>query len=271
MGNKDLGECSQQTERIENSRPLKKAKYVWQVKGKYHLKSSCQNKTEPVVTDHKDKSCDCSKHDSKEDICKGKCIDKFLAKTETLLDSDEDENVSKNIDKSISNEIPITLVSPYPKNQDYYLRKWQARQIARGYIDNTINSVLETWVSAPFDAEDFVENCDDDGHIEDEGILMAIQAHGLQSNKLNKKGPSLSFVRPDELADNTLDKIDTVRSQIIREGFKMDVPLNSSSSSSDDRDIEAEANFDVVYPVDILNAAILVAIEKKGLSSFNHV
>ncbi|KAJ3628013.1 hypothetical protein MTP99_015340 [Tenebrio molitor] len=268
MDNEDCGECSQHNDSCEMSRPLKKAKYVWQVKGKYHLKANYQNKAEGTNSKEK-RNCSCDAHINKEEICKGNCIDTFLAKTEALLDSDEDETISKNIDKSISNEIPITLVSPNPKNQDYYLRKWQARQIARGYIDNTINSVLETWVSAPFDAEDFVENCDDDGHIEDEGILMAIQAHGLQSN-LNKKGPSLSFVRPDELADNTLDKIDSVRSQFIKEEFGMEVSTNSSSSS-DERDIEAEANLDIVYPVDILNAAILVAIEKKGLSSFSNV
>lgn len=264
MGN-DYGECSHHGESSEFGRPLKKAKYVWQVKGKYHLKASYQNKPEPPVESNKEaRTCDCSKTTIAEER---KCIDNFIAKTESFFDSDEEEEISRNIDKSISNEIPITLVSPYPKNQDYFLRKWQARQIARGYIDNTINSVLETWVSAPFDAEDFVENCDDDGHIEDEGILMAIQAHGLQSNK-SKREPSLSFVRPDELADSTLDKIDTVRTKILREKLDLEPPTDCSSSSSGERDFESD-DLGVEYPVDILNAAILVAIEKKGLSSNN--
>ncbi|KAJ3640583.1 hypothetical protein Zmor_027139 [Zophobas morio] len=261
MGNEDCGESSQQNEN-EVERPLKKAKYVWQVKGKYHLKANYENKTEPKVETSKEKRCDCSEQNIREER---KCIDKFLAKTESFLDSDDDESVSRNIDKSISNEIPITLVSPNPKNQDYYLRKWQARQIARGYIDNTINKVLENWSSAPFDAEDFVENCDDDGRIENQGILMAIEAHGLQSNK-SKKEASLSFLRPDELADNTLDKIDTARSQFLKEGLGLEVSPEENAAAVD-TELEAKLGIGVEYPVSVLNAAILVAIERKGLSS----
>ncbi|EEZ98815.1 uncharacterized protein LOC103315050 [Tribolium castaneum] len=257
MGNEDTGECSQQGDNCEFGRPLKKAKYVWQVKGKYHLKASYQNKSEPSVDEDEEKRpCECAQHKASEER---KCIDNFLAKSESFFDSDEEEEVSKNIDKSISNEIPITLVSPYPKNQDYFLRKWQARQIARGYIENTINSVLETWGSAPFDAEDFVENCDEDGHIEDEGILVAIQAHGLQSN-LPKKENSLS-----ELAENALEKIDTVRSQILRQELGLEPPPECNPTKDcESEDLSVEYNV-----VDILNSAILVAIEKKGLSSNN--
>lgn len=216
----------------QNDRPLKKAKYVWEVKGKYHLKSNEKNKIE-----ESDKSlfCGCEKVNNVDDKnYKDKCIDALLAKTESIFDSDEDNaSQPQNIETSISNEIPITLVSPKPQNEDYYLQKWQAKQIARGYIDNTINSVLENWsnTNVPFDAEDFVENCINDGHVEDEGILMAIQAHGLQSQETTQK--------PLEGADqeNTHEKV----------GIRNDV--------------------DIVYPVDILNAAILVAIEKEGLSA----
>ncbi|XP_044257982.1 uncharacterized protein LOC123007034 [Tribolium madens] len=256
MGNEDIGECSQQGDNCEFGRPLKKAKYVWQVKGKYHLKASYQNKSESSVEEDEEKRpCECAQHKVSEER---KCIDNFLAKSESFFDSEEEEEeVSKNIDKSISNEIPITLVSPYPKPQDYFLRKWQARQIARGYIENTINSVLETWGSAPFDAEDFVENCDEDGHIEDEGILVAIQAHGLQSTK-----PKKEYSLP-ELAENAFDKIDTVRSQILRHELGLEPPPECNPS----KDCEPE-NLGVEYNVvDILNSAILVAIEKKGLSS----
>lgn len=246
MGNEDYGESSrgneEEEEEEENTRPLKKAKYVWQVKGKYHLKASCQNKTPGLP---------------EENVQNNNNIDKFLARTESILESSDEEESSKNIDRSISNEIPITLVSN-TKNQDYYLKKWQTRQIARGYIDNTINSVLETWAStAPWiDAEDFLDKCEDDGQVEDEGILMAIQAHGLQSNTEQK---SETF-RTDQ---ESLDQFDTVRNKV--EEFAMEVVPDKSPPLED-----VESNFDdIVYPVDILNAAILVAIEKKGLSSCN--
>ncbi|KAJ8977049.1 hypothetical protein NQ317_000934 [Molorchus minor] len=48
-------------------------------------------------------------------------------------------------------------------------------KVARGFVDNTINSVLETWINPPFDAADFV-GCDNDGQVEDDAILMAIQS-----------------------------------------------------------------------------------------------
>lgn len=56
MGNEGIGECSQQSSddktNEDGDRPLKKAKYMWQVKGKYHLKgpsaSSSQNRIPPI-------------------------------------------------------------------------------------------------------------------------------------------------------------------------------------------------------------------------------
>lgn len=46
-------------------------------------------------------------------------------------------------------------------------RKWQARQIARGFVDNTINSMLENWGAGdqPFDAANLIEDCANDGQV----------------------------------------------------------------------------------------------------------
>lgn len=233
MDHKNKSGCSHQTDFNQNDRPLKKAKYVWEVKGKYHLKSNDKSKMDE---NGKNISCGCDKVNSiQNEGYKEKCIDALLAKTESILDSDEDNaSQPQNIETSISSEIPITLITPKPHNEEYYLQKWQAKQLARAYIDNTINSVLENWSTTRiiFDAEDFVENCINDGHVEDEGILMAIQAHGLhpkQSQRRSTGGP--------EQHNSTREKLD----------------------------IRNEKDF--VYPVDVLNTAILVAIEKEGLSS----
>lgn len=236
MDNEEKSGCSHHTDFNQNDRPLKKAKYVWEVKGKYHLKSN--EKTKTGESSNTNISCGCDKMNNIEnEAYKEKCIDALLEKTESILDSDEDNATQlQNIETSISSEIPITLITPKPHVEDYYLQKWQARQIARGYIDNTINSVLENWsnTNAPFDAEDFVENCINDGHVEDEGILMAIQAHGLQSKETSQQR---STAEAEQLNDSTRQKLD----------------------------VRNEADF--VYPVDVLNTAILVAIEKEGLSS----
>lgn len=179
----------------DNDRPLKKARYLWQVKGKYHLKdNNAKFLNNEVVDSDKKSGSDVNKNiqpitsnisqtrnNNNTDVRDRNIVEKLILSSDKILDFPDPNSPPRNIDKSISDEIPITLVKPRPKNEDFYLRKWQARQIAKGFVDNTINRVLENWMVAPFDATDFVENCDNDGQVEDEGILMAIQSHGLQS------------------------------------------------------------------------------------------
>lgn len=53
------------------------------------------------------------------------CTETFLAKIEDIMDrdnSDEDDSEKLPLENSIENEIPVTLVSAQPKNQDHYLR-----------------------------------------------------------------------------------------------------------------------------------------------------
>lgn len=64
--------------------------------------------------------------------------------------------------------------------------------MAKGFVDNTINRVLDSWMIAPLPADmannrvlaldvaEFINNLPGD-NIENEGILMAISAHGLQN------------------------------------------------------------------------------------------
>lgn len=65
--------------------------------------------------------------------------------------------------------------------------------MAKGFVDNTINRVLDSWLVAPLPADmdnnqflaldvaEFINNLPGDNSIENEGILMAISAHGLQN------------------------------------------------------------------------------------------
>ncbi|XP_018575691.1 uncharacterized protein LOC108914365 [Anoplophora glabripennis] len=295
MSNQDKGEHSRRDEPNEDEKPLKKARYVWEVKGKYHLKDTYKNNntvnknnnTEAGLSDSNKKCVDNKKHDDKEgatvkkqnESCSSNkcCIESFLAKTEAIMDSDVDEDdvPVSNLDCNILKEIPVTLVSPMPRNQDYYLRKWQARQIARGFVDNTINTVLETWINPPFDAADFVENCDNDGQVEDDAILMAIQSHGLQSNARGNVQFSssadereIAFVRNPEIEESTLDNFENYQNELIKEQENVSSSSNGDSMSCDSsisNPGEGES-LDIGDPMDFLNAAVSVAIQKKGLS-----
>ncbi|KAF5282111.1 hypothetical protein FQR65_LT14429 [Abscondita terminalis] len=222
MGSEGVGDCSHKSSI-----------------GKYHLKDADKDVSElDNVVENEDNNCN------------GRCyIEGLLAHSENIMDyedSSEDE-CQKNIDKSIHDEIPVTLVKPNPKNQDYYLHKWQARQVAKGYMDNTINHVLETYMTPPFDASELIDNCENDGQVEDEGILMAIQSHGLHSNddNWNQSHSDTSFIKPQDIEEFALDNYQNVHNELFK------------------NKITDESNF--------LEAAVSVAIQKKGLSSQNCV
>ncbi|KAF5285437.1 hypothetical protein FQA39_LY16691 [Lamprigera yunnana] len=227
----------------ELEQPSKKARYIWQLKGKYHLKDKGYEESELV--------------EEKQDVCEndencGRCYIKgLLAHSENAMSYDDssEEECQKNIDKSICDEIPVTLVKPNIKNHDYYLQRWQARQVAKGYMDNTINRVLETYMfNQCIDASDLVEDCGNDDQVEDEGILMAIQSHGLQSADNNWNGLNTKWdneIESNKIEEFALDNYQNIHNEMLKSK------------------ITDENNF--------LEAAVSVAIQKKGLSSQNCV
>ncbi|XP_012266111.2 uncharacterized protein LOC105691890 [Athalia rosae] len=81
------------------------------------------------------------------------------------------------------------------------LKKWQARHVAKGFMDNTINHVLEDDVAAPsfgaMHSRDHLRTND----MEDRAVTMAIRNHGLvqPSNFLPDPDPPSSS---DNLINN---------------------------------------------------------------------
>lgn len=100
-------------------------------------------------------------------------------------------------------ERPSTPIVP-TSHPDWNVRKWQTRQIAKAFMDNTINSVLDEMGFTPVpdsapdsDPDDVLgsisfprfeeysdEDEEEDESVENEGILSAIQRHGLQRHTL---------------------------------------------------------------------------------------
>ncbi|XP_030763881.1 uncharacterized protein LOC115888327 [Sitophilus oryzae] len=307
MERSNKGDHSRKSEYADGEKPLKKARYVWEVKGKHHLKQPSNNSANASTSKENTQNGVNSEDNQKQDSIsssvtptKNCCLKTFLDKTEDIMDrdsSDEDDSQKLPLESSLENEIPVTLVSAQPKNQDYYLRKWQARQIARGFVDNTINSMLETWgelVPTRIDTTDFVENCENDGQVEDDAILMAIQSHGLQSgwksspisepnssvsNSTTNSNCSSNFTttvcskigsdsiileKNSNIQESTCDNYENIQkeheneSSVASTSSSMSVDTVSSVSNPYDEDIGDEMNF--------LNAAVSVAIQKKGLT-----
>lgn len=257
MSKQNRGQHSRNDEPDELEKPMKKARFLWEVKGKHHLKDSFKNNNISTSINNisneaeTDNIINESEVDEKHgEDCQKKepcnCLQQFLARSEDIMVDIEDELNLNQIEVE-EYDIPLSLLGSNEKNQDYYLRKWQARQIARGFVDNTINSVLETWANRPSDVGDFVENCHNDGQVEDDAILMAIQEHGLQSRGESRDGSRLRF------SSELKEQMATI---LVRE----------STQNCSDLEPEFGGSRQTEENLDFMNAAVSAAIEKKGLS-----
>lgn len=262
MADQDRGEHSRKPDDKNDEKPMKKAKYEWQVKGKHHLKETNGSSSGTKVNNNEesDDGILTAKRHKKGETCH--CI---------IMENSEDEDWVSANDVC---DIPVTLVNPNVRLQEYLLHKWQTRRLARGFVDNTINTILENWKSIPvnFDASDLVENCENGGQVEDEGILMAIQSHGLQpsfSNPLrryrNGEGSLNLHVGEMSRFDNIRFDWNAVQDQLER---ARSAPENHKNDNKENEENKECDNSQVEDPMEFLNAAVSAAIEKKGLSSF---
>ncbi|XP_068622680.1 uncharacterized protein [Battus philenor] len=216
---------------IETERPLKKARFAWQVKGKYHLKNeNAENINKEVYKPEVPEKASSSSESDSNDLVGNteqnlEILGDYLLKQDfNTLDSvitDDDKDVlpstsvpnnkieypryvssysrhSSCSPRKLTNEklhspIPMSMVLSHSYSEDQCIARWQARQMAKGFVDNTINRVLDSWLVAPLPAEidnnrflaldvaEFINNLPGDNSVENEGILMAISAHGLQN------------------------------------------------------------------------------------------
>ncbi|XP_050506341.1 uncharacterized protein LOC126884452 [Diabrotica virgifera virgifera] len=267
-------------------KPFKKARFVWELKGKNHLKkalltssinnnnnketvdeennvSTSQNiDTNSAGSENNEQNCK-EQHSSRSANCNSCCL-------QTILDSADDIVIH---DKS--DEYNFTTASPDSQIQDYYLRKWQARQIARGFVDNTINKVLEAWINRPVDVPRFIESYKNNGEIENDAILMAIHSHGLQSpfgdplqsshrSSFTEAEVSLPSTKPD-LEQFSQDNLENVENERIK-AQEVQSSSTDGSSSPDDGVVANSKEVEEDNTIDFLNAAVSAAIQKKGLS-----
>ncbi|CAH2087491.1 unnamed protein product [Euphydryas editha] len=245
----NAGESSCKRQEIENGvvttepdRPLKKARFAWEVKGKYHLKNDISDGKSNTIKEA-DRAGTSSEHE-----CGAKLVgnteqnleilgDYLLKQDFNSLDSITDtnrlpsssisteklsypryisscESNSRDFSESSSSTgdrtpIPKSMVYSNKDIEDQCIARWQARQMAKCFVDNTINRVLDNWMIAPLpadvdnnrvlalDAAEFINNLPGDNSIENEAILMAISAHGLQNNS------SSSSSNTNELSQNS--------------------------------------------------------------------
>nr|CAH7744621.1 unnamed protein product [Callosobruchus chinensis] len=238
------GENSKRDLQNDDEKPLKKAKYMWQVKGKQHLRQSANTNESLMVADISSTTLEPT--------------------TSTKLNSCEDLRYLENNNESpsIPNRSTLLQVAPVcqvrvPAPQliyDKLQRRWEAKQMARCIVDNTVNSLLDNFRNQSvngnallfqgidFDAHDSVcEVCNHDGQVEDDAILMAIQSHGLRGNT-NDEGLGI--------VESTQDNFENMQAEI------------KQNNTCDARSYQGTVH----NSLDFLDAAVSVAIQEKGLS-----
>ncbi|XP_015124253.1 uncharacterized protein LOC107046211 [Diachasma alloeum] len=144
------------------------------------------------------------------------------------------------------------------------LRRWQACQMAKGFVDNTINRVMENYILGPqVDASQFRLFRGTD--MEDTAVMMAIRNHGL--------------VHSGQFEDES-DLYQSFSNSVERNEFpkskNFDIPLGATSSkiissSQIDNCQESmkEKNDEGGDEQDFLERAVAEAIKIKGLSALS--
>lgn len=307
----DDGPHKEKTDAPEDSnlKPLKKAHYVWQIKGNYHLKNPNQNsETREIPLSGTSSSLTQEKMNggSEPDVCEPTTeVERGTAFCEhhppqtggdnSLLKSRDEypplsplrigattvscvvcdtfnENVKRaslNIDEERSRTPPLPTSHP-----DWNVRKWQTRQIAKAFMDNTINCVLEEMgftpvpesapdsdpddvlgsINFPRVDDDTSEEEEEDESVENEGILSAIQRHGLQRHtfqSLPEAGCRFSYSSSSPTRCSTSPpRIWGPNQQIYRPLFQDESP-SSPESLSVGSDFGVSAEEQTLSPADI--------------------
>uniref|UniRef100_A0A6M2DK97 Putative product n=1 Tax=Xenopsylla cheopis TaxID=163159 RepID=A0A6M2DK97_XENCH len=237
MESEDSDDTSNNVNKLGQVIPFKKAKFSWQVKGRSRSQieeSSCSSSNStPLINEcfarniDRDLPVGCSSNLNNRNAS-GKRFSEPAISTPCYV-----ENHNSN------SSVPSLRASAClaDRADDRGLARWQARQVAKGFVDNTINRVLDSFTEAPMP-----------GHtgslvVEDAAILMAISAHGLQ----NGAGP-----------------VD----QTPQAGGTHDWQQPGSSGRELRRVSESPQAIGEHY--DFLEAAVSVAIQKKGLAPLSH-
>lgn len=176
---------------------------------------------------------------------------------------------------------------------DEQLMYWQERQITKCIFDNTVNRVVESYLTffeeegedvrrqiddALPDIPDTIPNRTANGvHLEDSAVLWAIEEHGLHqmggsslslsssssSTSSTESNMRLLYTPPDRISSDSSDSEEPTQ---IAKPLNINLHLlpEVNSTSADTNELENSTNEN--EHIDFMEAAVAVAIQKKGLS-----
>lgn len=151
------------------------------------------------------------------------------------------------------------------------LKRWQACQTLKGFVDNVINRVLEIFIRD--DPWSYPAGVSRGNEMEDAAVMMAIRNYGLiQSNMRASQSHTLDGgIAPGYLAnvDRTGTRFYPSRSDV--QPFRpMPEPIATTSTDSEGLPLPAETEqYNSDWPESFLERAVAEAIKKKGLSALS--
>lgn len=148
------------------------------------------------------------------------------------------------------------------------LRGWQACQVAKGFVDNTINRVLENYIMSPpltYPFEDPWCRLFRSNQMEDTAVTMAIRNHGLVRSMDFAQAQSLFEERMPDFPRN----LSGVSPQIATTSADASLLTDSEAASTSGEGDWSEDKYDSDQQQDFLDRAVAEAIKKKGLSALS--
>lgn len=179
-------------------------------------------------------------------------------------------------------------INAYKEPSDEAILKWQEIQLAHSIVDNTVNRVVESYLLLFDEAED-----SQNPGLEESAILMAINEHGLQNNDENDAAnePAVAVAaepqqRASPLEPPSNDQVQRHHCAILTSAAAAYLDnaiecLTSDEDSTDDEDVVLNESIspgssnitDSAGEIpsnsehfDFMEAAVAVAIQKKGLT-----
>lgn len=162
------------------------------------------------------------------------------------------------------------------------LKRWQACQVAKGYVDNTINKVLENYImgTPTYSLEESRFQLFRENDMEDTAVMMAIRNHGLvqTTGLVSQSDAFYSDKAPGYWTNNEYTDIQcSCPSNYIQVGSSVATTSTDSLRFDDSKDTDEYSGFD--WDLDkidennqqenFLERAVAEAIKKKGLSALS--
>ncbi|KAK9881114.1 hypothetical protein WA026_014462 [Henosepilachna vigintioctopunctata] len=248
---------------------LKKARFLWEVKGKHHLKeyenkisqeNESQAKTDPLKVDLNKESKNNSTSLSTPNISNNRLIQDYCC-VQSFLEK------SGNFIHSSMGEACVSCCHNDMENANF--ARWHNKQMVRYDIENKINAAIEMCSAsnledcAHLDVANIVNEIENDIEVNNRGILMAIKSCGLKTHDCI---PEEIQQDPCHVTNECVPSKSSVPDSRVNVNKPEIHMTHSTESISDDNHLQTDEAKNYEMNSKFWNTAVSAAIYEKGLT-----